>query len=117
MDDCIMRNRLDVGGLQAVGHSDVNSESRKGAKAQRETKTAVPAADFLADAKSFFEDELLPITRPCRGPEGCFYLPPRLIEDYRKLLRLAKVRERGFVRMQEVLARLMKKVAELEAGY
>ena len=117
MDDCIMRNRLDVGGLQAVGHSDVNSESRKGAKAQRETKTAVPAADFLADAKSFFEGELLPVTRPCRGPEGCFYLPPRLIEDYRKLLRLAKVRERGFVRMQEVLARLMKKVAELEAGY
>ena len=53
---------------------------------KREAKAAVPAGaceapDFLAAAKAFFEDDLLPITRPCRGLEGCFYLPPRLIED------------------------------------
>jgi len=61
--------------------------------------------DFLHKSRAFFENEILPISDAHIGPGGRYYLPPRLIEDYRRMFEIVTARERGFVRLIEVLQR------------
>jgi len=72
-------------------------------------------ADYIRGCKQFFEEDLLPITDPHIGPGGRYYLPPSLIRDYRAIFEIVEKRERGFVRLLEVLKRYQEKLRTLDA--
>jgi hypothetical protein len=72
------------------------------------------AGDFIAEARRFFEADLLPICDAHIGPGGWYFLPPRLIEDYSRLFEIMAARERGFVRLVEVLSRYCEKIDRLK---
>ena len=110
---CERKGRKIAPGMIVFGPRGAN-RTGDGDTADRPLAGGPGKADFVAEAKRFFEREILPITTANIGPDGRYFIPPRLIEDYRRLIGIAKKRERGFVRLIEVLRRYRGKIAELK---
>jgi hypothetical protein len=75
---------------------------------------AEEGGDFISASRVFFENEILPISDAHIGPGGRYFIPPRLIEDHRRMFAIMAARERGFVRLINVLQRHCDKTKRFE---